>query len=304
MADPDDAPAYRSIGEVLGLLREEFPEVTISKIRFLESQGLIAPERTPSGYRKFYGDDIARLRWILRQQKDHFLPLRVIKERLDQLGDAAVLDDTPLAELLGVHDDDAVPAPAASEAVVVELALGVDPADAPELAAPPGPPGDGDAGASAATVAPGPEPVTPVEPGLEAVQMPAPTSEGGLTRSELAALAGVREQDLVELEAHGLLPRPTPHRDQLVFDDDAATVARLARAFAAHGIEPRHLKMYKHFAEREAALFEQLVMPYVRQRNPEARAQAQRTVAELAGLGRELRTVMLRAALQGAFEPR
>ena len=58
---------YLSIGEVLGLLLEEFPDVTISKIRFLESQGLIDPERTPSGYRKFYDDDVACLRWILRQ---------------------------------------------------------------------------------------------------------------------------------------------------------------------------------------------------------------------------------------------
>src|SRR3954451_5400557 len=75
--------AYLSIGEVLSLLREEFPDVTISKIRFLESQGLLDPERTPSGYRKFYEPDIERLRWILRHQRDHFLPLKVIKDRLE-----------------------------------------------------------------------------------------------------------------------------------------------------------------------------------------------------------------------------
>jgi DNA-binding transcriptional MerR regulator len=74
---------HRSIGEVLTLLSGEFPDVTISKIRFLESQGLIAPERTPSGYRKFYDGDVERLRWILTQQKDNFLPLKVIKDRLD-----------------------------------------------------------------------------------------------------------------------------------------------------------------------------------------------------------------------------
>jgi DNA-binding transcriptional MerR regulator len=74
--------AYLSIGEVLSLLKEEFPDVTISKIRFLESQGLLDPERTPSGYRKFYEPDIARLTWILRQQRDHFLPLKVIKAKL------------------------------------------------------------------------------------------------------------------------------------------------------------------------------------------------------------------------------
>jgi len=73
---------YLSIGEVLALLKEEFPDVTISKIRFLESQGLLDPERSPSGYRKFYEADVERLRWILRQQREHFLPLKVIKGKL------------------------------------------------------------------------------------------------------------------------------------------------------------------------------------------------------------------------------
>jgi len=76
---------HLSIGEVLSLLQSEFPDVTISKIRFLESQGLIDPERTPSGYRKFYNPDIERLRWILTQQRENFLPLKVIKDRLDEL---------------------------------------------------------------------------------------------------------------------------------------------------------------------------------------------------------------------------
>lgn len=73
---------YRSIGEVLSLLAEEHPDLTISKIRFLESQGLIAPQRTPSGYRKFFEADIERLSWVLVQQRDHFLPLKEIKRRL------------------------------------------------------------------------------------------------------------------------------------------------------------------------------------------------------------------------------
>ena len=75
--------SYLAIGDVLALLREEFPDVTISKIRFLESRGLLVPERTPSGYRKFYEPDVDRLRWILRQQREHFLPLKVIKGRLE-----------------------------------------------------------------------------------------------------------------------------------------------------------------------------------------------------------------------------
>ena len=75
---------YRSIGETLELIKEEFPEVTISKIRFLETQGLIAPERTTNGYRKFYEHDIERLAFVLRQQREQFLPLKVIKDRITE----------------------------------------------------------------------------------------------------------------------------------------------------------------------------------------------------------------------------
>jgi DNA-binding transcriptional MerR regulator len=74
-----------SIGEVLARLRAEFPDVTISKIRFLEAEGLVEPQRAPSGYRKFDHDDIERLRFVLTAQRDHYLPLRVIKEHLDAL---------------------------------------------------------------------------------------------------------------------------------------------------------------------------------------------------------------------------
>lgn len=74
-----------SIGTVLNVLRDEFPEVTISKIRFLESEGLVEPRRTPSGYRKFSADDVERLAHVLRMQRDHYLPLKVIREHLDAM---------------------------------------------------------------------------------------------------------------------------------------------------------------------------------------------------------------------------
>jgi DNA-binding transcriptional MerR regulator len=77
--------AYLSIGEVLSKLRSEFSDITISKIRFLESEGLIEPQRTPSGYRKFTNSDLERLRFVLLAQRDQYLPLRVIKENLDAL---------------------------------------------------------------------------------------------------------------------------------------------------------------------------------------------------------------------------
>jgi DNA-binding transcriptional MerR regulator len=79
------ASAYLSIGEVLGKLRQDFPDVTISKIRFLESEGLIEPQRTASGYRKFTSDDVARLRYILSAQRDQYLPLKVIREHLEAM---------------------------------------------------------------------------------------------------------------------------------------------------------------------------------------------------------------------------
>src|SRR5664280_2154153 len=110
---PVSARSYLSIGDVLTLLRQEFPDVTISKIRFLESQGLVNPERTPSGYRKFYEHDVERLRWVLRQQRENFLPLKVIKDRLDDEHSPGSAD---------VAGDSAVPpedVPAAAEPVLV-----------------------------------------------------------------------------------------------------------------------------------------------------------------------------------------
>ena len=86
--------AHLSIGEVLSLLQAEFPDITISKIRFLEAEGLIEPERTPSGYRKFYAQDLDTLKSILRMQRDEYLPLKVIKERLlkQEAGEDVELD--------------------------------------------------------------------------------------------------------------------------------------------------------------------------------------------------------------------
>ncbi|MGV9503153.1 transcriptional regulator FtsR [Streptomyces sp. NPDC003642] len=98
-----------SIGTVLNVLRDEFPEVTISKIRFLEAEGLIEPQRTPSGYRKFSAHDVERLGHVLRMQRDHYLPLKVIREHLEAVerGEAVQLpvvgrqrDGEPVPEVL------------------------------------------------------------------------------------------------------------------------------------------------------------------------------------------------------------
>ncbi len=89
--DPGHRPAagreavLMSIGEVLAHLRTEFPDTTISKLRFLEAEGLVDPQRTASGYRKYSWNDVARLRFVLTAQRDQYLPLRVIREQLDRL---------------------------------------------------------------------------------------------------------------------------------------------------------------------------------------------------------------------------
>ncbi len=104
-AAPAGAPVTRSIGDVLTLLRSDFPDVTISKIRYLESQGLVHPARTASGYRQFDDDDVERLRWVLRQQRDHFLPLRVIREKLARgdldEGNGAAIGPAPTIDVDG-----------------------------------------------------------------------------------------------------------------------------------------------------------------------------------------------------------
>ncbi len=90
-----------SIGSVLDLLRPDFPDVTISKIRFLESEGLIRPDRTPAGYRRFSVADCERLRFVLTAQRDQYLPLKVIKEQLEAIDSAAARGGPPDTSVRG-----------------------------------------------------------------------------------------------------------------------------------------------------------------------------------------------------------
>ncbi len=417
--------SYLSIGDVLTLLRQEFPDITISKIRFLESQGLVNPERTPSGYRKFYDHDVERLRWVLRQQREHFLPLKVIKDRLDDgspTGEAAkpVTHVVPphsgnhhAADGDGVRVEDPVlvghrvgadaegqtvptgahpagegaltlrgggpglpgiggsgdggterpvedPAPAGGHSAtrttsrpttttrrrgadrppLLELvdeptgstpAVTADPTPhsgdgAPAGATPEsGTPGSASPGTStsgsaarrarpaasrtdsgptpraakgsakssaSASSPPPPPPDTPVAP------TPAPPGSGGISLSaeELATASGLDVTVLRELQEYGLLVATTVAGVEH-FDEEALAVATAAAGFTRYGIEPRHLRLYKNAAEREAGFVEQVVLPLVRQRNPEARAKAHETAEELTQLGQQLRGALLRTAL-------
>jgi DNA-binding transcriptional MerR regulator len=268
--------AYLSIGEVLSLLKDEFPDITISKIRFLESQGLLDPERTPSGYRKFYDADVDRLRWILRQQREHFLPLKVIKGRLGT-EDSADEGFEPMPEF-GPEPGTAEPgAPTQAE---VQAAAPLPRAAAPEP--------------------PAPEPVArrPVLPPPPAFAAGADQSaDPSLTLDELAGASGLSHAQIKELSGYGLLTG-RPSGGHTYYDDDAVAVANLAAGFLRYGVEARHLRAYKSAAEREAGQFEAIVLPLLKQRNPQSRQQALDTLAELGKLAEGLRSALLRQALR------
>jgi DNA-binding transcriptional MerR regulator len=223
------ARSYMSIGEVLVMLKTEFHDVTISKIRFLEGEGLIDPERTPSGYRKFYDKDIERLRGILRMQRDEYLPLKVIKDRIDQTEESA----SPARSSTDTSQD--------------------------ELAVPP--------------------------TGLQ------------MSEEELSAATGVERNRIRELESFGILCTHGTNGAKY-YDGDDFVVLSIAKDFFKYGIEPRHLTMYRHFAEREATFFESIVLPTLRQRNPDARKTAADNLTELAALSRKLKQALLRSNLR------
>jgi DNA-binding transcriptional MerR regulator len=282
--------SHRSIGEVLASLQDEFPDVTVSKIRFLESQGLIDPERTPSGYRRFYAPDVERLRWILFQQREHFLPLRVIKERLDDFGPTG-------APPIGSDNGDrgrapADPAPSAAPRRVAparpgrvpELTLpldGLDEAD-DEPIVPPAPPARSPSGTDAP---------------------PDPSGPTGRTRAELCSELHVSGEMLDELEAFGLVTPTHGHGDSARYDDEAFDTVRAAAPFYAQGVEARHLRMYQHLGEREAELLGPALWQYRRQRrNPTARARLESDLEELARSGSRLRAIMLRRAVRDALQ--
>ena len=277
----------RSIGEILDDLRGDFPDISVSKIRFLESQGLITPERSPSGYRQFTDADLELLRWILRQQRDHYLPLKVIRRRLRE-GDGPHRDvdvsaSTPSSGPAEVAVPAAAPARVAAASVVVDEA---------RLKLPdPLPPVEDDVW----LVSDGPDPAS-------AAPSPAPAAAGELwpadkdarfSRSDLRQQTGLDERALGELESFGLLPAEGADG----YGPEALRVAQTCAGFLAYGVEARHLKMYKRFAEQEAAMLSQVTMPMMSARDSGAAARTAEALTELARLGAALRLSMLRVGL-------
>ncbi|MEL6893435.1 MAG: MerR family transcriptional regulator [Actinomycetota bacterium] len=267
--------SHLSIGEVLALLLDEFPDVTISKIRFLESQGLINPERTPSGYRKFYDDDVDLLRCVLREQKENFLPLKVIKERLD----TGEIDPTSEVQRPRAVDDVADPdVPDESMSSANHPATGRDAttmSTEPNAAAAPAPPSGIDDTNS-----------IPMQPGVR------------LDAGELASMAGISAEQLEQLSSYGLVVADAAG----VFDEDALEIARVAKRFLDLGVDARHLRGWRVAADREAGLFEQIIQPLVRQRNPQASEHAVAQLTELEVLGGQMRSALMRTLLRQHFD--
>jgi DNA-binding transcriptional MerR regulator len=244
-----------TIGEVLNRLKDEFDDVTISKIRFLEAEGLISPDRTESGYRKFTPADVERLRYILRAQRDRYLPLKVIRDELDRIDAGLPVDDSPPA-----------PDPETLDVLTARTAE-------PDASAP----SDGPRAASRG--------------GARSV-LAGDASDVQLTLQELADASGLEVAEVRDLQQHGLLGDEPP------FDGDDLRAAKLAGKLLSDGLEARHLRMYRQFADREVALYQQLVTPLLRQRNPDSRAAASSTLDELVELGDRLHRALLARELR------
>jgi DNA-binding transcriptional MerR regulator len=299
-AEQSGATGTMSIGEVLGILKPEFPDITVSKIRFLEGAGLVQPDRSASGYRKFSEDDVARLRFVLRAQRDQYLPLRVIRQRLTDLEQVGGLDASGAP--VGAGSDAGAATgqggPGAAGEGPAGSGAGAGGAGAPAAGAGVGTAGAAEVAGTAAEAGAG------AQAGRAAGTFGAPPSDAQLTRDELCRAAGASADQLIELESFGLVSARGSGERGAWYGGDDLILLRLARELADYGLEARHLRMYKLFAEREAALFEQVVAPLVRQRNPEARARARDTIEALAQLGGRMRDLALRSAVHGLADSR
>ena len=316
-----------TIGEVIGRLAADFPDLTVSKIRYLESGGLISPGRTPAGYRRFTEQDVEKLRWVLAAQRDQYLPLKVIRQHLaadgPRPGDDAegIVAALTSAAGLGVGDPDqaehtehaehADPGDGGDRAVQADRAHGADRADRADRAARAdhavGDSSDGGGAAipAAAGRLPAPAGLTPPLPPIpqprtrtvtvadpefyEAAQ--ADAGELHLGREGLARTAGVPESFLSDLISFGLLP----HAES--FGGDAVFVVRAAWALSEFGLEPRHLRPLLTGARNTAGLLEGLLPGRRHDGVATSRRQAAATRAAARGAQASAAAVRLFAAL-------
>lgn len=206
-----------NIGEVLSLLSEDFPQISASKIRFLEEKGLITPQRTAAGYRKYTKNDADRLRFILALQRDQYLPLRVIKEYLDA----------------------------------------IDRGEEPEQL-------------------PGGLKLTP-QSVTETVAQEATSRRRDLTRSELIGATGATGDLVDALLQYRLIKETTEGR----FNEHSVKITRSCVALVQHGIEPRHLSIFRQSADREVALVKHAVTPLAGRKDVASRARTAETAREI-----------------------
>lgn len=227
---------YLTIGEIVQRLQGTYPDLSISKVRFLEEEGLVAPERTAGGYRKFSQADVARVEMILRLQKEHFLPLAIIREKLADFDRGKIP-----AELQHGSIGMTEPLPLAAED------------ESPLL--------------------------------LEDAQ-----ASLGIPPSFIRELAEFSLVAIEKIDGSDSIPRAD------------VQIVHAAWDLRKYGVEPRHLRMYENFSEREAALFSQILMPAFRHRTPESKAKLAETLADLGTLTDHLKGRLLRRALARAFE--
>jgi DNA-binding transcriptional MerR regulator len=266
-----------SIGEVLARLRPEFPDITISKLRFLEAEGLVEPLRAPSGYRKYTPAHLERLRYVLAAQRDRYLPLRVIREQIE-------------AQDRGERVVGLPPVPPAPRAEASARST------APRSAAS-GPTSEG-SGASGASREDGDwRGAGPAR--AEASARSTELGDSRLTRAQLSERSGLDEAGIVDLEQYGLLTA-NPNG---FYSTEALTVARVAARLAEYGLEGRHLRPYRTTADREVGLLAQLVPVLARQAGPGGREQALETVHELAALCAQLHGALVRQGLRQVLGP-
>lgn len=265
---------FLSIGEVLARLLEEFPDVTISKIRFLESQGLIDPERTPSGYRKFTDSEVERLRYILREQRQNFLPLRVIKTRLE--------DDTSASGELRVSPES------------------VSTASHPSSRRPPVRPAGGE---RTPTVIEQEIPDAIATHEQRTIARHHADNTESIPRDQLIQAVDIDPGFLRELEHAGLLSGHVVG-DTTFFDPAARRIAETAKEFRDLGIDIRHLRAWKTAVDREVGLYEQRILPLLRQRNPASREEAIAMLTRFRSLGDTLRDLLLQREVLRVTEQR
>ncbi|RKT56546.1 MerR family transcriptional regulator [Saccharothrix australiensis] len=292
-----------SIGAVLAQLRSDFPDVTISKIRFLESEGLVRPARTASGYRQFTAADVERLRFVLAAQRDRYLPLKVIKEHLDAVdagGSARALRAVDGVAAGGAAAVGASALGAAADGVAVDGAV-VDGAAVAGGASAVGGVAAGGVRAGVGGVSPMRQVVEPpagqssFPAGLFADQCAArfaAPAGSRISREELLARSGLDPSVLAEVERAGLIRAG-------VYDQDAVQVALTVRAMTERGLEPRHLRAFRAAADRVVGLVDQVV-PH--------RAGADEVAREVAALSVTLHTLLVKTGLRdvagGRVSPR